>query len=37
MVIFKVRGCVTFIRTKGDKSVALGVKLTEKYYITVKN
>ena len=37
MVIFKVRGCMTFIRTKGDKDVAFGGQLTQIHSKTVKN
>ena len=32
MVIFKGRGCVTLMRTKGDKALAFGVPIDSKIF-----
>ena len=37
MVILKGRGCVTPMRTRGRRALPLGVKLTQKYWKTVKD
>ena len=40
MVIFKVRGCVTLVGTRGirgTRALPLGVELTQKYSKTVKD